>query len=168
MLLLKCRVMFSELCICNPQLADTDGSSIIPPSVNRVLNNKACRSAIMFGDALLPSECSLIVEELKQTSLCFQVSGKLHFRKQSCVGTAFDGIFKERNSSLLMTAISFRLLVCSWATNFCPSLVNLDALHEQIAKLGSWSRGSSEAWHGLYRHEINLERAAKRLRSDIS
>lgn len=30
--------------------------------------------AIMFGDALLPSECSLIVEELKQTSLCFQVS----------------------------------------------------------------------------------------------
>lgn len=29
--------------------------------------------AIMFGDSLLPSECSLIVEELKQTSLCFQV-----------------------------------------------------------------------------------------------
>uniref|UniRef100_A0A3Q7FAK9 Uncharacterized protein n=1 Tax=Solanum lycopersicum TaxID=4081 RepID=A0A3Q7FAK9_SOLLC len=27
----------------------------------------------MFGDALLPSECSLIVEELKQTSLSFQV-----------------------------------------------------------------------------------------------
>lgn len=29
--------------------------------------------AIMFGDSLLPSECSLIVEELKHTSLCFQV-----------------------------------------------------------------------------------------------
>lgn len=28
----------------------------------------------MFGDLLLPSECSLIIEELKQTSLCFQVS----------------------------------------------------------------------------------------------
>ncbi|KAK6127564.1 hypothetical protein DH2020_038682 [Rehmannia glutinosa] len=54
------------------QLADTDGSSTIPPSVHRVLNNKACRGAIMFGDALLPSECSLIVEELKRTSLCFQ------------------------------------------------------------------------------------------------
>ncbi|KAL3525170.1 hypothetical protein ACH5RR_013542 [Cinchona calisaya] len=54
------------------QLADTDGSSTIPPSVHRVLNNKACRGAIMFGDTLLPSECSLIVEELKQTSLCFQ------------------------------------------------------------------------------------------------
>ncbi|CAK7355564.1 unnamed protein product [Dovyalis caffra] len=54
------------------QLADTDGSSTIPPSVLRVLNYKACRGAIMFGDSLLPSECSLIVEELKQTSLCFQ------------------------------------------------------------------------------------------------
>nr|XP_027073664.1 LOW QUALITY PROTEIN: DNA mismatch repair protein MLH3-like [Coffea arabica] len=54
------------------QLADTDGSSTIPPSVHRVLNSKACRGAIMFGDTLLPSECSLIVEELKQASLCFQ------------------------------------------------------------------------------------------------
>ncbi|KNA24368.1 hypothetical protein SOVF_016200 [Spinacia oleracea] len=54
------------------QLADTDGSSTIPPSVVRVLNNKACRGAIMFGDKLMPSECSLIVEELKRTSLCFQ------------------------------------------------------------------------------------------------
>ncbi|XP_039064922.1 DNA mismatch repair protein MLH3-like isoform X2 [Hibiscus syriacus] len=56
------------------QLADTDGSSTMPPSVSRILNCKACRGAIMFGDSLLPSECSLIVEELKQTSLCFQVS----------------------------------------------------------------------------------------------
>ncbi|PWA95111.1 DNA mismatch repair protein family [Artemisia annua] len=54
------------------QLADTDGSSLIPPAVLRVLNSKACRGAIMFGDALLLSECSLIVEELKQTSMCFQ------------------------------------------------------------------------------------------------
>ncbi|KAK8653150.1 hypothetical protein V6N13_127163 [Hibiscus sabdariffa] len=54
------------------QLADTDGSSTMPPSVSRILNCKACRGAIMFGDSLLPSECSLIVEELKQTSLCFQ------------------------------------------------------------------------------------------------
>ncbi|XP_048334561.2 DNA mismatch repair protein MLH3 [Ziziphus jujuba] len=54
------------------QLSDTDGSSIMPPSVLRILNSKACRGAIMFGDLLLPSECSLIVEELKKTSLCFQ------------------------------------------------------------------------------------------------
>lgn len=54
------------------QLYETDGSSTFPPAVIRVLNYKACRGAIMFGDALLPSECSLIIEELKQTSLCFQ------------------------------------------------------------------------------------------------
>lgn len=54
------------------QLVETDGSSTIPPSVLRILNFKACRGAIMFGDSLLPSECSIIVEELKATSLCFQ------------------------------------------------------------------------------------------------
>ncbi|KAL7132155.1 hypothetical protein ABFS83_12G052800 [Erythranthe nasuta] len=54
------------------QLADTDGSSVIPPSVHRILNSKSCRGAIMFGDTLLPSECSLLVEELKRSSLCFQ------------------------------------------------------------------------------------------------
>ncbi|XP_049932102.1 DNA mismatch repair protein MLH3 isoform X2 [Nymphaea colorata] len=54
------------------QLVDTDGSSSIPPAVLRILNYKACRGAIMFGDTLLPSECSLIVDELKRTSLCFQ------------------------------------------------------------------------------------------------
>ncbi|XP_039138697.1 DNA mismatch repair protein MLH3 isoform X2 [Dioscorea cayenensis subsp. rotundata] len=54
------------------QLAETDGSSTLPPAVIRILNFKACRGAIMFGDSLLPSECSLIVDELKATSLCFQ------------------------------------------------------------------------------------------------
>ncbi|KAG6775612.1 hypothetical protein POTOM_019090 [Populus tomentosa] len=53
----------SSCLYCNLQLSDTDGSSTLPPSVLR---------AIMFGDSLLPSECSLIVEELKQTTLCFQ------------------------------------------------------------------------------------------------
>ncbi|KAK4739181.1 hypothetical protein R3W88_002878 [Solanum pinnatisectum] len=45
--------------------------------------------SIMLGDALLPSACSLIAEELKQTSLCFKwvencISGNI------CVGTSFD------------------------------------------------------------------------------
>ncbi|WVZ62846.1 hypothetical protein U9M48_012542 [Paspalum notatum var. saurae] len=53
-------------------LDETDGSSAIPPAVIRILNFKACRGAIMFGDPLLPSECCLIIEELKATSLCFQ------------------------------------------------------------------------------------------------
>ncbi|OEL36020.1 DNA mismatch repair protein MLH3, partial [Dichanthelium oligosanthes] len=54
------------------QLDETDGSSAMPPAVLRILNFKACRGAIMFGDPLLPSECCLIIKELKATSLCFQ------------------------------------------------------------------------------------------------
>jgi DNA mismatch repair protein MLH3 len=56
------------------QLADTHGASAPPPAVVRVLNYKSCRGAIMFGDALLPAECRQLIHQLKQTSLCFQVS----------------------------------------------------------------------------------------------
>ncbi|KAH9662328.1 DNA mismatch repair protein MLH3 [Citrus sinensis] len=106
------------------QLADTDGSSTTPPSVLRVLNSKACRGAIMFGDSLLPSECALIVEELKQTSLCFQ---------------------------------------CAHGRPTTVPLVNLEALHKQIAQLNN----SSELWHGLHRGEISLKRASRRLLTGV-
>ncbi|XP_022884656.1 DNA mismatch repair protein MLH3 isoform X2 [Olea europaea var. sylvestris] len=106
------------------QLAETDGSSTIPPAVHQILNNKACRGAIMFGDSLLPSECSLIVEELKRTSLCFQ---------------------------------------CAHGRPTTVPLVELDVLHNLIAKLGSCSSGSQESWHGLRQHGLSLERARKRL-----
>ncbi|XP_057448914.1 DNA mismatch repair protein MLH3 isoform X2 [Lotus japonicus] len=109
------------------QLADTDGSSTMPPSVIRVLNSKACRGAIMFGDSLLPSECSLIVEELRLTSLCFQ---------------------------------------CAHGRPTTVPLVNLEALHNQIPKLGRMNDYSSDKWHGLQRCEISLERAARRLSCD--
>jgi DNA mismatch repair protein MLH3 len=56
------------------QLADTHGASAPPPAVVRVLNYKSCRGAIMFGDGLLPAECRQLIHQLKQTSLCFQVS----------------------------------------------------------------------------------------------
>ena len=46
-------------------------------------------------------------------------------------------------------------------------LVNLEALHKQIAKLGSGGGGSIELWHGLRRHELSLERAAQRLNSSM-
>ncbi|XP_027359794.1 DNA mismatch repair protein MLH3 isoform X2 [Abrus precatorius] len=106
------------------QLADTNGSSTMPPSVVRLLNLKACRGAIMFGDSLLPSECSLLVEELKHTSLCFQ---------------------------------------CAHGRPTTVPLVNLEALHNQIAKLGLMSECSSGEWHGLHRQKICVERAAQRL-----
>ena len=53
------------------QLGDTGGSSLLPPAVIRVVNSKACRSAIMFGDPLLPTECSELIRQLKLTQLCF-------------------------------------------------------------------------------------------------
>ncbi|XVE87550.1 hypothetical protein DITRI_Ditri18aG0126500 [Diplodiscus trichospermus] len=108
------------------QLADTDGSSTMPPSVSRILNLKACRGAIMFGDSLLPSECSLIVEELKQTSLCFQ---------------------------------------CAHGRPTTVPIVNLEALHRQIAKMQVADDDPRELWHGLGRHRVNLERASLRLRA---
>ncbi|KAL5168744.1 DNA mismatch repair protein MLH3 [Glycine soja] len=108
------------------QLADTDGSSTMLPSVLRVLNLKAFRGAIMFGDSLLPSECSLIVEELKHTSLCFQ---------------------------------------CAHGRPTTVPLVNLEALHNQIAKLRLMNECSSDECHGLRRHTVCVERAAQRLNS---
>ena len=53
------------------QLGNTGGSSLLPPVVLRILNSKACRSAIMFGDPLLPTECAELIADLKQTQLCF-------------------------------------------------------------------------------------------------
>ncbi len=53
------------------QLAETQGVALLPPAVIRTLNAKACRSAIMFGDPLLPTECAQLVSLLKATQLCF-------------------------------------------------------------------------------------------------
>ena len=53
------------------QLGDTHGSALLPPAVIRILNAKACRSAIMFGDLLLPTECAQLITALKATQLCF-------------------------------------------------------------------------------------------------
>ncbi|XP_062102778.1 DNA mismatch repair protein MLH3 isoform X2 [Humulus lupulus] len=82
------------------QLADTDGSSTIPPSVLRVLNSKACRGAIMFGDALLHSECSLLIEELKYTSLCFQCA---HGRPTTAPLVNLEVLHKQIAKTALLT-----------------------------------------------------------------
>ncbi|KAK4777600.1 hypothetical protein SAY87_017787 [Trapa incisa] len=74
------------------QLVDTDGASTMPPAVLRILNLKACRGAIMFGDSLLPSECSLIVEELRQTSLCFQCA---HGRPTTVPLVSLEALHKQ-------------------------------------------------------------------------
>lgn len=52
-------------------LQDTCGSGGLPAAVIRVLNSKACRGAIMFGDRLSQAEVSgqPICATLKQTEL---------------------------------------------------------------------------------------------------
>jgi len=44
-------------------------------------------------------------------------------------------------------------------------LVNLEALHNQIDKLGLMNKSSSNKWHGLQRHEVSIDRAVQRLNS---
>ncbi|KAM7268471.1 hypothetical protein ACFE04_010637 [Oxalis oulophora] len=72
--------------------------------------------AIMFGDSSLPSECSFIVEELKQTALCL-----------------FPG------------------MQCAHGRPTTALIVNLEALHEKIAKLQA--KLDDYSWHGLRQHK---------------
>jgi hypothetical protein len=52
------------------QLLEAGGSQP-PPGVLRVLRSKACRSAVMFGDALDATQCCDLVQRLAGTELCF-------------------------------------------------------------------------------------------------
>lgn len=59
------------------QLLETGGGSSSsmahqpPPGVLRVLRSKACRGAIMFGDALSRDQCETLLQQLAATELCF-------------------------------------------------------------------------------------------------
>lgn len=52
-------------------LEAASSSSQPPPGVLRVLRSKACRSAIMFGDALSRQQCEGLLAQLAATQLCF-------------------------------------------------------------------------------------------------
>lgn len=43
-----------------------------PPSVNRILSSKACRTAIKFGDPIPFQECEKLIQQLSKTSFPFQ------------------------------------------------------------------------------------------------
>jgi len=107
--------------------------------------------AIMFGDSLLPSECCLIIEELKATSLCFQVRRLLNpwslFMLLLC-GTV---------------EISFTVSQCAHGRPTTAPILNVTALHEELARLQTLSGTQAETWHGLGHHEPSLERAQMRL-----
>ena len=60
----------------------------------------------MFGDSLLPSECCLIIEELKATSLCFQVRFLNPW-----------SLYLLLLCGTVMEISCYCLAVCSWAPN---------------------------------------------------
>lgn len=53
------------------QLLESDGAGEVPAAVQAALASKACRSAIMFGDALSRDEAQALVDRLKTTAFCF-------------------------------------------------------------------------------------------------
>lgn len=122
------------------QLVQTDGSSAAPSAVMRILNFKACRGAIMFGDTLLRSECALLVEELKRTSLCFQCA---HGRPTIVPLVNLEAL--HRQLTKFDKASHARLLGNSSTTS------------------GGASHYSAKCWHQLQKHRATLERAKMRL-----
>ena len=51
------------------ELHRTHGSLAAPPAVQRLLNSKACRSSIMFGQVLAPDRCQRLLDELARCRL---------------------------------------------------------------------------------------------------
>lgn len=132
---------------------NTDWTNLI--CENSFVNITICcytQGAIMFGDKLLPSECSLIVEELKRTSLCFQVSF-------ITMGGTLSIVLQTKPGLVMLDF----LMQCAHGRPTTVPLVNLKALHKAILQLGSWREHSENTWHGLCRKEINLDRAKRRL-----
>lgn len=133
------------------QLSVTDGTSAPPPAVLRVLTSKSCRGAIMFGDYLLRSECQQLIEELKQTSLCFQCA---HGRPTLVPLVNLQALrrrlhrlhgFHSRNSSEALCELVSVDQSCS---------------QSEVSKSGT---GYEIVWHRLQRHRATLERAQERL-----
>lgn len=52
-------------------MATTHGGAGPPAGIIRILNSIACRSAIMFGDELVPAQCQDLVDALEATQMCF-------------------------------------------------------------------------------------------------
>lgn len=174
------------------QLADTDGSSTIPPSVHRVLNSKACRGIVKHLDCCLALTFSWWGMELQwfHTSsfwlqqlvpLCRGNYVWRHIaafrmfpdcRRAETNFTLFPGKLMLYRNSRLPPLSRFCLCVhkfipsafqCAHGRPTTVPLVNLDLLHNKVARLGL-----DESWHGLRQHKLSLKRTSQRLRSAVS
>ncbi|KAL3693610.1 hypothetical protein R1sor_007261 [Riccia sorocarpa] len=124
------------------QLTDTQGSSAPPPAVIRVLNYKACRGAIMFGDVLLPAESRQLVEHLKETSLCFQCA---HGRPTMAPLVDLRALHKRLQTSDSSSGNLAKSVLPSGSTTVKPD-------------------SPVSVWHGLQHRKSSLQRSLERLK----
>lgn len=112
------------------QLHETRGSVTTPPGVLRVLKSKACRSAIMFGDVLVHTQCCDLIAALQATQLCFCCA---HGRPTTAplVGLPAIKDVMKRKADNLATAAGFaskRLQRCTGNASGMGSAVQLGHL----------------------------------------
>ncbi|GAQ85942.1 DNA mismatch repair protein [Klebsormidium nitens] len=129
------------------QLQDTQSTSSVPPSIIRLLNSKACRGAIMFGDSLLPGECLQLLKHLQRTHLPFQCA---HGRP-TMVPLVNLSVFARK---YLATAPD--------ADNARSSQRGRNATGT-LKSGGTESAARSTAARGLFQHAVALSRARSRL-----
>mmetsp|Transcript_23794 Transcript_23794/g.43521 ORF Transcript_23794/g.43521 Transcript_23794/m.43521 type:complete len:360 (+) Transcript_23794:1605-2684(+) len=92
------RVMLHQLDEFDPA---GSGLQIKPPVIQYILCSKACRGAVMFGDALAQSECDLLLKGLAKCELPFQCA---HGRPSSVVLVKDMHLMSERREKLLASA----------------------------------------------------------------
>jgi hypothetical protein len=134
----------------------------------------------MFGDKLLPAECSQLVDHLKRTLLCFQVrvlTGVLFSSK--CYMQIFCKFPLLKNTPSIPGILSIKLSVfqCAHGRPTMVPLVNIQALHKRFDQSSGINRSgangmdvpgranaSRRRWHGLKLDvKSSLERAQARL-----
>ena len=71
-------------------------SACKPPAINRILNNKACKTAIKFGDKLSISQCKTLVTDLSTTRFPFQCA---HNRPSIAPLLNLSPVFEEQHQN---------------------------------------------------------------------
>jgi len=107
-------IEFAEYCCDQVTPSSSSSSLICPPSVTRLLQSKACRGAIMFGDEITACQARALISQLANCKLPFQcahgrpsVQVLSAFRRRKgevgrCIGnTVGSSGFRKKSGSIL-------------------------------------------------------------------
>lgn len=109
-------------------LHTNQGSSVIkPPCITRLLQSRACRSAVMFGDVLSLSKCRSLLTQLKDCNLPFQCA---HGRPSIHPLIDLDSL-PEDPFAQAATTTTTRSMNLSKVRNLCQNDVSLIKLHRR-------------------------------------